>query len=53
MSTYILGINAYHADASAVLLKDEPIVCSPQDALHCFATTQMDALVLGNYLLIR
>jgi len=33
--------------------ENEPIVCSPQDALHCFATTQMDALVLGNLLLSR
>lgn len=33
--------------------ENEPIVCSPQDALHCFATTQMDALVLGNFLLSR
>ncbi len=33
--------------------ENEPIVCSPQDALHCFATTQMDALVLGNFLLLR
>lgn len=33
--------------------ENEPIVCSPQDALHCFATTKMDALVLGNFLLTR
>ncbi len=33
--------------------ESEPIVCSPQDALHCFATTKMDALVLGNFLLLR
>jgi carbamoyltransferase len=33
--------------------ENEPIVCSPQDALHCYATTRMDALVLGNFLLSR
>jgi carbamoyltransferase len=33
--------------------ENEPIVCTPQDALDCFATTQMDALVLGNFLLSR
>ena len=33
--------------------ESEPIVCSPQDALHCFTTTKMDALVLGNFLLLR
>jgi len=33
--------------------ENEPIVCSPQDALHCFATTKMDALVLGNFLITK
>ena len=33
--------------------ENEPIVCSPQDALHCFATTKMDALALGNFLISR
>ena len=33
--------------------ENEPIVCSPQDALNCFATTRMDALILGNFLLLR
>ncbi len=33
--------------------ENEPIVCSPQDALNCYATTKMDALVLGNFLLSR
>lgn len=30
-------------------IKDEPIVCSPQDAVNCFLNTEMDVLVLGNY----
>jgi carbamoyltransferase len=30
---------------------NEPIVCRPQEALDCFLRTQMDALVLGNYLI--
>ncbi len=33
--------------------ENEPIVCSPQDALSCFATTKMDALALGDFLIIR
>jgi carbamoyltransferase len=33
--------------------ENEPIVCYPQDALACFATTQMDDLVMGNYLISR
>ena len=31
--------------------ENEPIVCTPQDALACFAKTRMDLLVLGNYVL--
>jgi carbamoyltransferase len=33
--------------------ENEPIVCTPQDALHCFATTRMDALALGDFLITR
>ncbi len=33
--------------------ENEPIVCSPHDALHCFSTTSMDALALGNFLVTR
>jgi carbamoyltransferase len=33
--------------------ENEPIVCTPQDALHCFTTTRMDALVLGDCLVCR
>ncbi len=33
--------------------ENEPIVCSPQDALNCFATTKMDALALGDFLVSR
>jgi len=32
---------------------NEPIVCRPEEALECFLRTQMDALVLGNYLINR
>jgi carbamoyltransferase len=31
-------------------VRDEPIVCTPHDAYRCFMTTEMDYLVLGNYL---
>jgi carbamoyltransferase len=33
--------------------ENEPIVCSPQDALDCYTTTHMDALAIGDYLLVR
>jgi carbamoyltransferase len=32
-------------------VKDEPIVCSPMDALNCFLQTDIEILVLGNYIL--
>jgi carbamoyltransferase len=32
---------------------NEPIVCRPQEALDCFQRTQMDAVVLGNFLITR
>jgi carbamoyltransferase len=31
----------------------EPIVCSPADALNCFLGTEIDYLVLGNYLVVK
>jgi carbamoyltransferase len=34
-------------------VKDEPIVCSPADAIRCFMHTRMDALVLGNFLVLK
>ena len=33
--------------------ENEPIVCSPKQALDCFLRTKMDILVLGNYVLHR
>jgi carbamoyltransferase len=32
---------------------NEPIVCRPEEALECFLRTQMDALVLGDFLITR
>jgi carbamoyltransferase len=32
-------------------VRGEPIVCSPQDAYRCFMRTEMDYLVMGNYML--
>jgi len=32
-------------------IRDEPIVCSPDDAYRCFMGTEMDVLVLGNKIL--
>lgn len=34
-------------------LKDEPIVCSPEDAYKCFMTNNIDYLVLENFLISK
>jgi carbamoyltransferase len=34
-------------------VRGEPIVCSPKDAYICFMRTEMDYLVLGNFLLSK
>lgn len=31
-------------------VRDEPIVCTPEDAYKCFIKTEMDYLVMGNFL---
>jgi carbamoyltransferase len=34
-------------------IRGEPIVCNPGDAFQCFMATDMDCLVLENYLLMK
>ncbi|NUM81298.1 carbamoyltransferase [bacterium] len=34
-------------------VRGEPIVCSPEDAYRCFMRTEMDYLILGNYILSK
>ena len=34
-------------------VRSEPIVCSPMDAYRCFMMTDMDALAIGNQLLLK
>ena len=33
--------------------ENEPVVCTPQEALDCFLRTRMDTLVLGNIVISR
>jgi carbamoyltransferase len=33
--------------------EDEPIVCTPDQAMDCFQRTRMDVLFLGNYMVER
>lgn len=51
-------ISRFNADFGCAVIintsfnvRGEPIVCSPEDAYLCFMRTQMDFLLLGNYLL--
>ena len=34
-------------------VRGEPIVCTPDDAYRCFVNTEMDYLVIGNFVLER
>jgi len=34
-------------------VRGEPIVCSPEDALMCFNSTELDVLVIGNMILLK
>ena len=34
-------------------VRGEPIVCSPKDAFICFMSTDMDFLVIDNFILIK
>ena len=34
-------------------VKDEPIVCTPEDAYRCFMKTQMDVLVLESHVIVK
>ena len=34
-------------------MHDEPIVCTPEDAYRCFMRTEMDTLVLEDYVLLK
>ena len=33
--------------------EDEPMVCSPEDAVECFQSTHMDVLVMGDFLAVN
>ena len=34
-------------------VRGEPIVCTPENAWHCFLNTDMDILVLGGYIVLK
>lgn len=55
---YYQLINTYYQKTGIPLIlntsfnvKGEPIVCTPEDAIKCFLNTEIDYLVIGNYLI--
>jgi carbamoyltransferase len=34
-------------------VRGEPIVCTPEDAYHCFLATEMDALILEDFIVLK
>ena len=34
-------------------VRGEPIVCSPKDAIECFMSTNLDALVIENFFILK
>jgi carbamoyltransferase len=56
---YYALIEAFHQQTGLPLVlntsfnENEPIVCTPQDALACFLRTRMDLLVMGNWMVRR
>ena len=56
---YVLINKFYELSGCAVLVntsfnvRGEPIVCTPADAYECFMRTEMDVLVIDNYILYK
>ena len=54
--TYYELINAFYERTGVPVVlntsfnENEPIVCTPEEAIDCFMRTKMDVLVVGNYL---
>ncbi len=38
---------------TSFIVNGEPIVCTPKDAVNCFMSTDMDALIVENFLLLK
>jgi carbamoyltransferase len=34
-------------------VRGEPVVCTPAEAYHCFMATDIDALAIGDFLLLK
>lgn len=58
--TFARLLRAFHERTGCPLLintsfnvRDEPIVCSPRDAYECFLATEMDALVIDRFVLLK
>ncbi len=57
---YYKMIQAFHKQTGCPIVintsfnvRGEPIVCSPEDAYRCFMRTEMDYLIMGNYIVAK
>ena len=65
---YLLGISAFYHNLiskfkektgcsflvnTSFNIRSEPIICSPTDAFKCFMGTELDAIAVGSYLLLK
>lgn len=52
-------ISAFHQETGVPTVlntsfnENEPIVCKPEEAIDCFLRTKMDALAIGNFLVVK
>jgi carbamoyltransferase len=50
MNNVVLPPNGFAVVINTSFNHHEPIVCSPDDAIHTFRTTGFDRLVLGHFI---
>jgi carbamoyltransferase len=56
---YYKLIAAFHRQTGVPMVlntsfnENEPVVCRPEEALDCFMRTNMDVLVMGNFMVSR
>ena len=53
LSTYKTVTNSPVLVNTSFNVKDEPIVCTPKDAIECFLKTGMDYLIMNTFILSK
>ena len=49
----ILRTSVFQTVMIREVVRGEPIVCTPEDAFHCFMGTELDILAVGNCMLTK